>query len=233
MRRQLLIGLLLFGSTGLVAQETIRVAVAANFKATLEQLTKPFERETGHRVTLSSASTGALFSQISHGAPFDLFFAADTRSTQKLAQTVSATPFCYAVGRLALVGSAGGINDLADASRSLAIANPATAPYGVAAAQVLQRPEFADAQQRTLLRGNSVLQAYQFWHSGGADLALVALANAPEGILVPSSWHEPLEQHALLLPRGRNRPAVDAYLNWIRSDRVRALISQAGYEPCP
>lgn len=230
--RKHLVFLILFLTNAASAGETIRVAVAANFKATLEQINAPFELNSGHRVTLSSASTGALFAQITHGAPFDLFFAADSKAPAKLATANSALPFCYAIGRLALVGGDKELGALADSTQSLAIANPATAPYGEAAMEVLQRTEFAPGRQRKLLRGNSVVQAYQFWHSGGADLALVALAIAPQGTPVPMSWHQALEQHAMILPRGRNRPEVDAYLNWIRSDTVRALIADAGYGTC-
>lgn len=215
------------------AGETIRIAVATNFRATLEQINALYQQNTGEQILLSSASTGTLYSQISHGAPFDLFFAADQQAPAMLSGSTSSKPFCYAIGRLALVGSDDIEADLADPDLSLAIANPAIAPYGLAAEQVLQRPEFAGAKQRKLLRGNSVVQAYQFWHSGGADLALVALAIAPQGRVIPKEWHRPLEQHLLVLPRGENRPEVDAYLNWIRSDTVRAMISNAGYEPCP
>ena len=75
-----------------------------------------------------------------------------------------------------------------------------------------------------------MIQAYQFWHSGGADLALVPRSLAPEATPIPDAWHQPIEQHAIALNR---REAVEAYLNWISSDTVRALIDNAGYEPCP
>ncbi|RLA59326.1 MAG: molybdate ABC transporter substrate-binding protein, partial [Gammaproteobacteria bacterium] len=81
--------LLLFVSP-LWASEPVRVAVAANFKQTLQQISAQFEAETGYRVTLSSASTGVLFSQIVHGAPFDLFFAADRETPEKLVSSGSA-----------------------------------------------------------------------------------------------------------------------------------------------
>lgn len=231
MRKHLLFVFLLLADT-VAAQETIRVAVAANFRATLEQINAPFEQRTGYRVVLSSASTGTLYSQIRHGAPFDLFFAADSSTPEKLA-TDSSSPFCYAIGRLSLVGGNGELSALGNPSLSLAIANPITAPYGAAALEVLQRPEFTSGEKRKMLRGNSVVHAYQFWYSGGADLALVALAIAPEGTPVPGDWHQQLAQHALVLPRGQNRSAVDAYLKWIRSDTVQTVISNAGYETCP
>jgi len=224
--------LLLFVSP-LWASEPVRVAVAANFKQTLQQISAQFEAKTGYRVTLSSASTGVLFSQIVHGAPFDLFFAADRETPEKLVSSGSAVSgtFCYARGSLVLAGGDGTLAQLANPRLSLAIANPVTAPYGRAAVQVLAREEFKSGNARKLVRGNNVVQAYQFWHSGAVDLALLPRALAPDAATpVPHNWYQPLEQHAAVLARNG---AVDAYLDWIRSDTVRSLITEAGYEPCP
>ena len=211
------------------AGETLRVAVAANFRQVLEQASATFQQQTGHRVVLSSASTGVLYTQIIHGAPFDVYFAADRATPARLANA-DRVPFCYARGRLVLAGSEGGPGALADPRLSLAIANPATAPYGRAALEVLDREEFRTGKARRLLTGSNVIQAYQFWHSGGADLALVPRSLALEATPIPGDWHQPIEQHAIALNRGE---AVEAYLNWVSSDTVRALIQNAGYEPCP
>ena len=213
--------------------EPIRIAVAANFKATLAQISTLFEAETGRRVTLSSASTGVLYSQIRHGAPFDLFFAADRETPQKLVADglTQGNAFCYARGSLVLAGGNGALAQLADPHLSLAIANPVTAPYGSAAMQVLARAEFQTGNARKLVRGTNVVQAYQFWHSGAIDLALLPRAIGPDTATpVPQNWHHALEQQVAVL---RRSAAVDTYLNWIRSDTVRSLITNAGYEPCP
>jgi molybdate transport system substrate-binding protein len=217
--------------------DPIRVAVAANFRGTLEQINQQFQRETGHAIVLSSASTGVLYSQITHGAPFDIFFAADKDSVIKLAATAAnrdtGRPFCYALGRLVLGGGNGMLDQLKDPANSLAIANPATAPYGAAAMAVLERAEFSPGTGRKLVRGANAVQAYQFWHSGAVDLALLPMVLAPGATPIPASWHPMLEQFAIALTPAGSHPALDSYLNWIRSDTVRALITDAGYEPCP
>ncbi|MCP5190331.1 MAG: molybdate ABC transporter substrate-binding protein [Pseudomonadales bacterium] len=219
------------------AAEPLRVAVAANFRATLEAINRQFEHNTGQPVVVSSASTGVLANQILHGAPFDIFFAADRQTVFKLAAADTGPrrgePFCYAIGSLVLVGGDGRLAQLDDPGLSLAVANPATAPYGAAAMQVLARPEFSQGRGRKLLRAANVVQAYQFWHSGAAELALLPRALAPAGTPVPGHWHLPLEQFALTLRPQAAHPALHSYLNWIRSDTVRALISEAGYRPCP
>jgi molybdate transport system substrate-binding protein len=236
MHRYLLLLVLLLSGPGRGA-EPVRIAVAANFRATLEQINPTFEQQTGYQVVMSSASTGVLASQILHGAPFDVFFSADRQAAFAVAEAKRATPrgqpFCYAVGTLVLTGGNGRLSQLGDPGLSLAIANPATAPYGAAAMTVLARPEFSAGQDRKLLRGANVLQAYQFWHSGAADLALLPAVMAPQGTPIPPAWHQALEQFALALRPVANHPALNSYLNWIRSDTVRALITDAGYQPCP
>ena len=215
------------------AEETVRVAVAANFKPTLQQLSEQFQSDTDIEVRLSSASTGVLAAQIVYGAPFDIFFSADKNTPEQLynADNTGPAPFCYALGRLVLVGAAH-LSALADPELSLAIANPATAPYGAAAMEVLDRKAFSPGRARKLVRGNNATQAYQFWHSGAVDLALVprSLASDAGAVEVPKAWHSSLAQFALVRHQG---PAVDTYLKWMRSDTVRGQIIQAGYDSCP
>ena len=216
------------------AGEPIRIAVAANFKPTLQKITEPFLANSGIVVTYSSASTGALTTQIINGAPYDIFFAADSETTK----TILAAPgheqdqiFCYARGSLVLAGGNGKLSALANPNLSLAIANPATAPYGRAAREVLARPEFSAGEGRKLVRGNSAAQAYQFWEGGSVKMALLPRALVLTGATpIPSDWHGPLDQHAIVL---RQNASVDAYLHWLRSDAVRAQIIAAGYDPCP
>lgn len=210
---------------------TLRVAVAANFKPVLAALNADFEQRWGHHVSLSSASTGVLYNQISHGAPFDLFLAADAETPRRLAVERATSSICYARGQLVLVG-ADSLSALADPGLALALANPATAPYGRAAAAVIERPEFSAGRSRKLVRGNNVAQAYQLWYSGGIDLALLPRSLVPgQGIPVPADWHQPLDQHAVLL--NQDSAPARAYLDWLRSDTVQNLIVQAGYDHCP
>lgn len=230
MRRSTLLLLMIIQPA--IAAETLRVAVAANFKPTLQVISQQFMVATGHTVSLSAASTGVLSSQILHGAPFDILFAADRASTKLIAESgIGQQPFCYALGQLSLVGGNAELADLADPSLSLAIANPAAAPYGRAAMQVLERVEFRDAADRKLVRGNNAVQAYQFWHSGSVNLALVPRSLAPvQAVDVPTHWHSPLEQWAIVL---KPSATADSYLQWLERSGVKEQINKAGYLPCP
>ena len=64
-----------------------------------------FNAETGHDVTYSFGATGQLYTQISQGAPFEVFLAADDeRPTKAVADgfAVDGAVFTYAIGALAL-----------------------------------------------------------------------------------------------------------------------------------
>lgn len=229
-RARTLLALTLLLALAARAEEPLRVAVAANFRATLEAINDRYLAAGGTAVRLSSASTGVLANQALYGAPFHLLLAADTAAPALLARRgVAGTPFCFAVGQLALAG--GELSDLGDPTLSIAIGNPNTAPYGRAALQVLDRPAFGSGAGRRLVRGNNVLQAYQFWRSGAVDLALVARSlTGASGTPIPPDWHQPLQQHAVIL---REHPELPAYLAHLRSDSVRSLILDAGYLTCP
>lgn len=234
--RYALLLLLLLPLSGTTATP-LHVGVAANFRATLATINAEFEAASGYTVTLSSGSTGTLYTQILYGAPYHVFFAADKKAAAKLAELGHGGQdgsFCYATGKLVLRGGNGTLEQLANPALSLSIANPVTAPYGEAAFEVLQRPAYGAASSRKLVRGNNVVQAYQFWHSGSTDLALTPQSLSPgEGTPIPTTWHQPLEQHAIALKSGMDHPAIDPYLKWIRSDRVSKQIQTAGYDACP
>jgi molybdate transport system substrate-binding protein len=221
----------------------VLIAVAANFKPTFSQLADEFSRSRGVSVQHSSASTGVLYAQIISGAPFDLFLSADSRRPELLAEMRLGLPdsrFTYAIGRLVLWvpgESKPGPHSLLDSRHRLAIANPATAPYGVAARQLLRRLSVWEGSKHELILGNSVGQAFQFIVSGNVTAALVAYsqlvqykgpANLTSGIwIVPHSEYQPIEQQAIILNKGS---AVAAeFSEFLKSPAGRGIIKENGY----
>lgn len=213
--------------------DEVRVAVAANFRAPCEALARRFERESGHRVLLSVGSTGSLTAQIRNGAEVDIFLAADAARPAALARDGRGfARRTYARGRLALVGrgAARGEAALRGSFQHLALANPRTAPYGAAAKEALERLGLWAGLEPRVVYGESVGQAHQFVRSGGAELGLIAAAQAiasgEERWLVPASLHAPIRQDALLLSE---RPAARGFWELLSSEEGRALIAAAGY----
>ncbi len=56
------------------------------------------------------------------------------------------------------------------------MANPATAPYGEAAMDVLAKLGLAKMLAGKIVRGNNIAQTFQFVETGNAELGFVALA---------------------------------------------------------
>lgn len=215
----------------------VLVGVAANFAEPARELAAAFERETGHRVRLSFGSTGQLFAQISAGAPFEVFLAADAErpaAAERAGLAVPGSRFTYAVGRLALFAREEGVALGPEAVRNsggrLALANPETAPYGRAAREVALALGAAGQQ----VVGANVAQALWFVETGNADLGFVSLsqlARRPGGSrwIVPEELHAPLRQQAVLLEAGRDRPAAARFLDFLRGESARALLRGFGY----
>jgi molybdate transport system substrate-binding protein len=230
-------------AAGAVARDTVRVAVAANFAAPHDTLAHRFAAATGITVLASIGATGQLYAQAINGAPFDVFLAADTLRAAMLeqeGQVVAGTRFTYAAGRLALYAprAQGVINTpallTASAIRHVAVADSATAPYGAAALELLARWGTGPALTRRLVRGESIAQTFQFVESGAAEAGFVALSQVigkPPATywVVPDSLHAPIAQDAVLLRHGASNAAARRYLEFLRSDSARAVITSFGY----
>ena len=241
----LLCGAVVCAALGRVSQaDEVHVAVAANFLGTLQQIADGFRKQGPHRVLISSGSTGKLYAQIVHGAPYEIFLAADAERPQRLereGRSVKDSRYTYARGRLALwsrdarrVDAAGDVLRTA-AVAHLAMANPRTAPYGLAAKQTLQHLGVWQVWQPRIVQGEDIGQVLQFVDSGAAELGFVAYAQVKQRDvgaywLVPQTHHAPLDQQALLLQSGANAPAALAFMRYLRSAAVRRLIQEAGYD---
>jgi molybdate transport system substrate-binding protein len=228
-----------------VLGETVLVAVATNFAPVLDDLAPGFAAETGHRLERSSGATGQLYAQIVNGAPFDVFMAADDERPRRLAEAglgVAESRFTYARGQLALWAPrapellAHGLEHAvaSDAWRRIAIANPAVAPYGLAAQQTLEQLGRWTPLGARLVRGENIGQAYAIVATGNAELGLVAwsqvLAEPAAHVLrVPESLHAPIRQDAILLTRAAANPAAIAWMTYLRSSAARTLITESGY----
>jgi molybdate transport system substrate-binding protein len=223
--------------------EEIRVAVASNFSEAMHDIARRFEARSGDEVTLIIGSTGKHYAQIKNGAPFDLFFAADSARPKLLEHegiAIHDSRFTYALGKLLLWSPN---KDLVDTNgkilssgkfRYLAIANERLAPYGIAAVQVMQGLGLWNELRGQLVRGESIGQAFQFVKSGNAELGFVACSQVirPDQAMQGSYWdipqtlYAPIEQQAVLL---KNSPAARAFLDFTKSSESLEIIRRYGY----
>jgi molybdate transport system substrate-binding protein len=247
-RRASILGLLAAALVTIAAAPAVAadvpVAVAANFTEPAKAIAAAFEKATGNKATLSFGSSGQFYTQITHGAPYEVFLSADGDRPKRAEQGgvgVPGTRFTYAVGRLVLFSKTPGLVDgsgaVLKAGRfaKLAIADPTAAPYGVAAIQTMQRLGVYAGLKPKVLQGSSITQAYQFVATGAAELGFVALSQVidePGGSrwLVPANLHAPIDQQAILLFTGQKNLAARAFLAFLKGPQATAIIKKYGYE---
>lgn len=242
-RLHLLAALLVLAATSEARAAEVSAAVASNFTKPAEAIARAFTDKTGDTVALSFGATGALYTQVTQGAPFDVFLAADTQRPQQALSdglAVEGTVFTYAVGNVVLYAPLIDVSDgaavlAAGGFQHIAIANPRTAPYGTAALEVIGKLGLAEALAPKLVTGESISQTLQFVESGNAELGFVALSQvidkpATQVWRVPSDDHAPILQDAVLLRHGESNPAAAAFLGFLQSEEARAIIASFGYE---
>ena len=233
-------------SSGSYAAEVL-VAVAANFAAPMQKIAPLFEKDTGHKAILSFGATGSFYAQIKNGGPFQILLSADDETPLKLEKEglgIVGYRFTYATGKLVLwskqpgkVDDAGQILKAGNFQR-LAMANPKLSPYGMAAQETLTKLDLLQTVQPKIVQGDNIAQTYQFVFTENAQLGFVALSQVfadgkiaqGSAWVVPSHFHSPLQQDALLLNPGKNKPAAEALMNYLKSDKAKNIIKAFGYE---
>lgn len=227
--------------------DDIYLAVATNFTAAMKEIVTKFEQSHEHKVITSFGSSGKIYAQIKHGAPFQLFLSADQTKPEILEQegfTVSGSRFTYAIGALALwsikpnfVG-----NDFSrlqtNSFNKLALANPKLAPYGVAALEVLDALKLKQFTEAKWVQGENIAQTYQFVATGNADLGFVALSQimdkghiqAGSSFIIPRQLYSPIRQDAVLLKRAKTSAGAKALHDYLKSAEAKNIIHAFGYQ---
>jgi molybdate transport system substrate-binding protein len=225
----------------------VRVALSSDFVAPMERIAAMFRKESGHTVTVTPDASGKLYAQIRKGAAFDVFLSADEELPKRLLQqgtAVGGSRFVYATGRLVLWSAQRGLVDdkgtvlNKNVFTKLAIPNPRHSPYGVAAQQMLTKLTMWNAMQRKLDKGDDVTETYRLAQTERADLALLPLSQVmrdgkvTQGSwwLVPADFHQPVRQSAVLLSGAQDPAAARALLDFLQSEKARAVMRGYGYE---
>lgn len=242
-----LTSLLAVFAIGAAQADEVQVAVAANFTAPIQAIAADFEKDTGHKLIAAYGATGQFYTQIKNGAPFEVFLSADDTTPEKLERegdTVKGSRFTYAVGTLALWSAKDGYVDTKgevlkkNEYQHLSIANPKTAPYGLAATQVLEKLKLTEATKAKIVEGQNISQAYQFVSTGNAELGFVALSQiykegkvtSGSAWIVPASLHDPIKQDAVILNKGKDNAAAKALVEYLKGPKAAAVIKSYGYQ---
>jgi molybdate transport system substrate-binding protein len=216
---------------------SLKVAAASSTQDALQEIAARFEQETGHQVRLTFGSSAKLFTQLTQGAPFGVYFSADDEYPAKLhALGLSEAPRRYATGRLVLWAPAGSPLDVkrglsvlsAPGIRKVAIANPKVAPYGRAAEEALRAEKVYGQVAGKFVMGENVTQAAQFVESGSAEAGLLPLSLAvspklaPRGkyALIPTKLHQPIDADAVVLKQAEDATLAHQFFDYCLSPKA-------------
>jgi molybdate transport system substrate-binding protein len=220
----------------------VQVAVAANFTEPVKEIAALFKQKTGNDLLLSFGASGVFYTQITHGAPFEILLSADEERAKMAVENgfgVAGSRFTYAIGKLVLWSKVIDVTKGDEALRNgafskLSIANPKSAPYGTAAIETMKALGVYDKLEPKIVQGTSIAQAFQFVDTKNAEAGFVALSQLyaiKEGTrwIVPAQLYAPIRQDAVLLKPGEHDEAAKAFLAFLKSPEARAIVERFGY----
>lgn len=226
--------------------EKIIIAAAADLKFAMDEIIADFKQlQPGDQVEVIYGSSGKFHTQIQQGAPYDLFFSADSafpRELMKKGLTASEVK-PYALGRVVLWSTSLDATQLTLASLTdpeitrIAIANPKHAPYGKRAEEALKAAGLWDRLQPKFVYGDNIAHTAQFVQTGNAQVGIIALSLAlsPElsqkggYYLIPERLHNPLEQGYIITKRGAAKPLAHIFADYMNAKKSRAIMKKYGF----
>jgi molybdate transport system substrate-binding protein len=244
MMNKLVFSLIMIISMGLQAQ-TVKVSAAADLRYAMDEIAKLYMRNNpGTNIEVVFGSSGNAYTQLSNGAPFDVYFSADIMYPQKLheAGLTLSEPKLYAIGRIVLWSStldvSKGMDVLKTPGMKIAIANPEHAPYGERAVEALKYYKLYEQLEKQLVYGENISHAAQFCLTGNTDMGILALSlvlsptMATKGgyYLIPETAHRPLEQGYTIMKRAEGNKTAFDFCEFIETKAAREIFEKYGFE---
>jgi len=246
--KQLVVLLAILSMGCYVRAQSVKVAAAADLKFAMTELASQFEKQSGAKLDVTYGSSGNFLTQIQNGAPFDLFFSADSEYPKKLEAAGLAEPGTlreYAVGHIVIwTPSDSEINPATDGWKCLldqrvkkiAIANPDHAPYGRAAMAALKKAGIYEQVKGKLVYGENISQTAEFVQSGNAQTGIIALSLAVSPAMkngnkweISADSYPPIKQTAIILRASKNKDAARRFLDFVSGPQGREILQRFGF----
>jgi molybdate transport system substrate-binding protein len=246
--KQIIFLFAVFFSGSYARAQSVKIAAAADLKFAMDELATQFEKGSGAKLDITYGSSGNFLTQIQNGAPFDLFFSADSEYPKKLEAaglTEPGTLRGYAVGRIVIwTPSDSEINTSKDGWKSLldqrvkkiAIANPEHAPYGRAAVAAMRKAGIYEQVKDKLVYGENISQAAEFVQSGNAQAGIIALSLAVSPAMkngnrweIPADSYPAIKQAAVILKASKNKDAARRFLDFVSGPPGREILQRFGF----
>jgi molybdate transport system substrate-binding protein len=228
--------------------QPLRLAVAANAQFVIKALQADFKNKTGIVTEAIVGSSGNLTAQVKNGAPFDIFLSADMHYPEQLFKEGFAItkPREYALGSLIVCSS----RDLdvknwrnlitGNDIKNIALANPALAPYGRAAEDVLRHYGLWEKVNSKLVYGESISQVNTYITTGVVHIGFTTEALIYEypgkdklkWVRVDKNIYGKIRQGLIILSFARKSNYTKAlkFYNYILSPAAKQILLQYGYQ---
>lgn len=227
--------------------QTLRIAVAANAQFVTQALKKSFIKQDSVKIEIIVSSSGKLTAQIMNGAPYDIFMSADMKYPQTLYKNGKTLnkPKIYAKGKLVLWT----MKDISynkelkvlnnPLIKTIAVANPATAPYGMVTISALKRAGIYKQIKNKIVYGESIAQVNQYLLTGVADIAFTgkSVVLSPRLIgkgywkEIPNSLYQPIQQGVVILQNAKRSglKEAEAFYRFLFSKTGKDIFRKFGY----
>ncbi len=227
------------GSSGADAVDgSITVFAAASLTASFTELAAQFEEAyPGAEVSLNFAGSSDLATQISEGAPADVFASADAGTMAKVADLLAGDPVEVATNTLQLAvppDNPAGITSLADAARPgiRTVVCARQVPCGAAAVQV---EEASGVDLSPVSEESSVTDVLGKVTSGEADAGLVyvtdvrAAGDAVRGIDIPEAADAPTAYPIAALADSGDAGTAQEFVEFASGPSGQSVLGAAGF----
>ncbi|RXI96408.1 molybdate ABC transporter substrate-binding protein [Anaerobacillus alkaliphilus] len=225
------------------AREELTVAAASDLTLAFSEVGRLFEEETGTKVVFSFGSTGQLADQIEHGAPFDIFAAANKKFIENLNEKdllLTDTMQTYAFGRIGIATRADSqlqVEQIEDLLKSevvkVAIANPEHAPYGLAAKQAFETTGVWDELEEKLVFGRNISDTLTYIETGNAEVAIIALSLVKKDEvnfhIIDEQMHAPLEQMLAITKATKQEEIAREFTSFIFGPIGKPIMESYGF----
>jgi molybdate transport system substrate-binding protein len=238
----LVLGLLIFAHA---PAQNVKVAVAANLQSVIKVLQNDFNKRTGINIEPIIGASGNLSAQIRNGAPFDVFLSADMNFSEALFKDglAAGKPVVYATGVLIIASNSNiKLNEwekllTGTAINKIAIANPATAPYGKAAKEALMRKGLFNQLEPKIVIGESISQVNLYISTGAAEVGFTTQSFVKDAAgktkiyykVIDPKLYSPIEQGLVVLKHGEGNPAAEKFYKYLLSRPAKAIFKAYGY----
>lgn len=226
-------------------EDNLTIATAANVQFAMQEVVAEFTKETGIETEIIQGSSGKLLAQIMEGAPYDVFVSANMKYPNTLfeAGKTEEKPAIYAFGKLVLWSIKSGIEPSlkilsTDSIRHIAMANPKTAPYGVATEELLKHYGIYSQIKEKLVFGEGIGQTNQFINSGAADIGFTSMSvvmstkleTKGKWIALDSASYTAIAQGVVVIKKeGTNTELAQEFYRFLFSDKAKTVLKKYGY----